>query len=461
MSETPHPHAVFWIDLAKISPNPYQPRKYFDEQKLQDLSDSIRRYGVLQPIVVTRSEERTPDGGMTARYEIIAGERRFRASQMAGLEKIPAIIREGEQTDKEKLELAILENLQREDLNPVDKARSFNRLVDEFELTHAEVAERLGKSREYVSNSLRLLQLPDHILDALSMGQISEGHTRPLLMLKERPDEQQTLFTQMTQGAGITVRDAETFARSIATEKQRKNKDLDPEMKEIQQQLSSHLGTKVSIDKKTQGGKVTIEFGNRDDLRQLLEKISQEESTSVSTAMQQAPSIPAAHSTNPVRNTEQSTQDETVHHDAAVSDLQKEIDALASMSSANSTEQVAHEDVVFNAPQETPQSDLEQSRSDKFAFNNSLSSNDPDAYNTDTTVNVVSDNSFDTFADPGHPDPVSTADEVALGDDFVPGRPSFQEPRQFGTMTSDAVNDTEKKDGEFDDDLYNLKNFSV
>jgi len=129
--ETPHPHAVFWIEVAKITTNPYQPRKFFDEARLQDLSDSIRRYGVLQPIVVTRKEEFTPEGGMVASYELIAGERRLRASKMAGLQKIPAIVREDDSSDEEKLELAILENLQREDLNPVDRARSFGRLIED------------------------------------------------------------------------------------------------------------------------------------------------------------------------------------------------------------------------------------------------------------------------------------------------------------------------------------------
>ena len=276
--ETPHPHAVFWIDIAKISTNPFQPRKYFDEARLQDLSNSIKRYGVLQPIVVTRLEEFTADGGMVARYELIAGERRLRASKLAGLEKIPAIVREHEDSDEEKLELAILENLQREDLNPVDKARSFARLVEEFGLTHAQVGERLGKSREYVSNSMRLLVLPEHMLNALSQGRISEGHTRPLLMLKERPDEQETLFMQLINAAGgMTVREAEKFARSIAKEKQRVDKDLDAEMKEIQQKLSNRLGAKVSIDKQAQGGKVTIQFGNKEDLRLLLEKIKRQE----------------------------------------------------------------------------------------------------------------------------------------------------------------------------------------
>lgn len=484
MSEVPHPHAVFWIELSKISPNPYQPRKYFDEQKLQDLSGSIRRYGVLQPIVVTRSEEFTEDGGMTAKYEIIAGERRFRASQMAGLEKIPAIIREGEQTDKEKLELAILENLQREDLNPVDKARSFNRLVEEFSLTHAEVAERLGKSREYVSNSMRLLQLPEHILQALSEGKISEGHTRPLLMLKERPDEQQTLYLQMTQGSGITVRDAEKFARAIATEKQRKNKDLDPEMKEIQQKLASHLGTRVVIDKKSQGGKLTIEFGNRDDLRQLLEKFEKEETQTKITESQSAipqeakPDIAPAYSAAPERTvvsqdraTAPQPQPTIASSEPAIhkplNSLQQEIDALASQAKPDSFAETTTQQSQTYQPQEpqlTTPTPEPATPVDKFAFQTEQQLRDDPKLHPEfeslAQVDVVSDNSFETFAKQDYPDPVATTDSVSVGDDFVPGYTPV-EPRAFGTMTSDTVNKKSPDQDGSGDDLYNLKNFSL
>ncbi len=275
MAEIPHPNAVFWIDLAKIKANPNQPRRYFDEERLKDLSDSIRRYGVLQPIVVYRNEEYTTDGGMQTSYEIIAGERRYRASLMAGLSQIPAIVREGEHTEKEKLELAILENLQREDLNPVDKARSFNRLIEEFGLKHVEVAERLGKSREYVSNSLRLLSLPEEILQTLTEGKISEGHTRPLLMLKDRPDQQMVLFRQLLTERGMTVRDAEKYARAIAVEKQRKVSEVDPELKLLEQRLQEKLGTTVQINKNVQGGKVTIDYFSQEDLHNLLAKLEQ------------------------------------------------------------------------------------------------------------------------------------------------------------------------------------------
>src|SRR3990167_6722206 len=142
--------AVFWIEVDKIKPNPFQPRRDFDEVHLKSLADSIRQYGVLQALVVTRKEVEKEDGGLGVEYELIAGERRLRAAKMAGLQQVPALIRTGEENDQMKLELAIIENIQREDLNPVDRARAFERLVNEFGFKHAEVGKKVGKKREYV-----------------------------------------------------------------------------------------------------------------------------------------------------------------------------------------------------------------------------------------------------------------------------------------------------------------------
>ena len=214
-------NAIFWIEVEKIKPNPYQPRKEFDEAHLRDLSDSIRQYGILQPLVVTRNEVPLPEGGMVVEYELIAGERRLRASKMAGLLRVPVIIQAGVTDPRLKLELAIIENLQREDLNPVDRALSFARLVQEFSLKHTEIAKKVGKSREYVSNSLRLLVLPKEILDALAQGRITEGHARPLMMLSDRKEEQGTLYKEILFKK-LTVREAEQIARHIAHDKIRK-----------------------------------------------------------------------------------------------------------------------------------------------------------------------------------------------------------------------------------------------
>ncbi len=267
-------NSIFWIEIEKIVPNPYQPRREFDAHALKDLSESIRMYGLLQPIVVTRREVIKEDGGLSVQYELISGERRLRASKLAGLQQMPVIIRAGEEDARVKLELAIIENLQREDLNAVDRARSFQKLADEFGLKHAQIAEKMGKSREYVTNSIRLLSLPEHMLMALSEKKISEGHTRPLLMLVDRPEEQETLFKEIVFKK-ITVREAESIARRVAVERTRK-KDTnmpDPEIREFETKLNQALGTRVMIEKRDQGGKVVIDFFNNQDLRHLLDML--------------------------------------------------------------------------------------------------------------------------------------------------------------------------------------------
>lgn len=263
--------SIFWIEVEKIVPNPFQPRREFDEARLKDLAESIRMYGILQPLVVTRSEKNTPDGGLVVEYELISGERRLRASKLAGLAQVPAIIRQGAEDDKVKLELAIIENLQREDLNPVDRARAFERLANEFGFKHSQIAEKVGKSREYVSNSLRLLALPSDILDALTVGKISEGHARPLMMLVDRPEEQSTLFREIMLKK-LTVREAEAIARRIAYDRVRKKERMfDPEIVEIEEKLTEALGTRVQIEKKDNGGKIHIDFFTNQDLRTLLD----------------------------------------------------------------------------------------------------------------------------------------------------------------------------------------------
>ena len=237
MSEL-YSNSIFWIEVGKIRPNPYQPRKEFNPDRLQDLSDSIRQYGVLQPLVVTRHEVQKPDGGITVEYELIAGERRLRASKLAQISQVPVVIRTGEQDSKLKLELAIIENIQREDINAVDRAKAFFRFVDEFSFKHIEIAKKVGKSREYVSNTLRLLSLPDEILQAVSVGDITEGHTRPLLMLKDKPDEQLTLFKEIKLKK-LTVRDTERIARRLAKDKiRKKSREYDPEILEMEENMS-------------------------------------------------------------------------------------------------------------------------------------------------------------------------------------------------------------------------------
>ncbi|MFA6463764.1 MAG: ParB/RepB/Spo0J family partition protein [Candidatus Paceibacterota bacterium] len=264
-------NSIFWIEVDKVKPNPFQPRKEFDEARLNDLALSLRQYGMLQPIVVTRREVERPDGGLFTEYELISGERRLRASKLAGLKEVPALIREGQDTDKVKLELAIIENLQREDLNPVERAKAFKQLADEFALKHVEIAEKVGKSREYVSNTIRLLLLPEEVLQALSEGKIAEGHTRPILMLSDHPIQQINLFKEIMMKK-MTVREAEGLARRVATDKVRKKElMIDPEIIEMEERLTESLGTRVQIEQREKGGKIHIDFFSGDDLKSLLD----------------------------------------------------------------------------------------------------------------------------------------------------------------------------------------------
>ena len=280
-------NSIFWIDVEKIKPNPYQPRREFDPITLKDLADSIRMYGLLQPLVVTRREIVKPDGGLAVEYELISGERRLRASKLSGLQQIPAIIRAGEEDARVKLELAIIENLQREDLNAVDRAYAFQRLADEFGFKHVQIAEKMGKSREYVTNTLRLLTLPKHMLTAVAEGKISEGHTRPLLMLTTRPEEQETLFREI-MFKKLNVREAESIARGIAVERIRKKEKLnDPEIDLMVAHLNESLGTRVIIEKRENGGKVVIDYFNQEDLHNILDMMSKNKKTTVASAQAQ------------------------------------------------------------------------------------------------------------------------------------------------------------------------------
>jgi ParB family chromosome partitioning protein len=266
--------SIFWIEVAKIKPNPFQPRREFNEDRLRDLADSIRQYGVLQPLVLTRHEQEREDGSLYVEYELIAGERRWRAAQIAGLSQVPCVIRAGGDNDKLKLEMAIIENLQREDLNSVDRALAFERLVKEFKLKHADIAKKVGKSREYVTNTLRILSLSEEMLNAITIGQMTEGHTRPLLMLIDRPDAQKSLFQEITIKK-LNVREAEQIARRIANDRVRKKEYLlDPGTIELEQKLATALGARVSVEQREAGGKVTIDFFTTEDLRNLLDRLA-------------------------------------------------------------------------------------------------------------------------------------------------------------------------------------------
>ncbi len=331
--------SIFWVEVEKIVPNPFQPRREFDESKLKELAESVRMYGILQPLTVTRKEIPNEDGSFRSEYELIAGERRLRASKLAGLQVVPVIIRSGEQTEQEKLELAIIENLQREDLNAVDRALAFRQLADVFGLSHAQVAVKVGRSREYVSNSIRLLALPDYMLDALRSNDMSEGHARTLLMLNDRPEEQDVVFREILLKK-LSVREVEKIARGIATEKVRKKELIDDNLLEMEKQFSNTLGTRVSIPKPDFGGRLTIDYFSLEDLESMLERMRKEQLAAARTA------VPADY------------RDET--KDAVVSDeVDEEMATLAELARATGIEPVVPEVVVAEAIPDSAESAVE------------------------------------------------------------------------------------------------------
>ncbi len=260
--------SVFWIETGKITSNPYQPRRDFDEDKLKALAESIRQYGVLQPLVVTRRDVERPGGGLASEYELIAGERRLRAAKLLRLPTVPVVIREGE-NNLTKLEIAIIENLQREDLNAIDRARALAKLSEEFGISHAEIGAKIGKSREYVSNSIRLLSLPEPMQQAVVGREITEGHARTLLALNEHPEERDTLFKEITLKK-LSVRAAERIARSIAQERVHKRHRKTADLVELEKSLTESLGTRVIIETNEQGGRISIDFFSSEDLSALV-----------------------------------------------------------------------------------------------------------------------------------------------------------------------------------------------
>ena len=283
MAQSFHNDSIFWIEIDKIKPNPYQPRRDFNEGLLQELAESIRQYGILQPLVATRSEVLRDDGGLTVEYELIAGERRLRASKIAGLSQVPVVIRDEADNDRMKLELAIVENLQREDLNPIDRARAFSQLVNDFGFKHGQVGQKVGRSREYVSNTLRLLSMPEDIQQAIVEGNMTEGHARPILMLCDKPDEQRVLFKEILYKK-LTVREAESISRRIAVDKVRnKAYQLPPDIIALEKKLAENLGTRVQIEQREVGGKVVIDFDTNEALRGLLDLLSGQNTTPTGT----------------------------------------------------------------------------------------------------------------------------------------------------------------------------------
>jgi len=264
--------SVFYIEIEKIHPNPQQPRKDFAEESLKDLAESIRTHGIIQPLVVTKHEHQT-SRGQEVWYELVAGERRLRASKLVGLKHIPVIIREAE--EQQKLEVALIENLQRHDLNALEEAKAFRKLADTFGLSQQEISLRVGKSRSAVANTLRLLDLPQEIQKGLEENKITEGHARALLGVRDVV-AQLAFYNDVVQ-KNLSVRDVEEMARAQAmqagTRKERITRTLDPEVREFQSKLEGALGTKVRLKGGTGRGKIVVEFYSREELQSILARI--------------------------------------------------------------------------------------------------------------------------------------------------------------------------------------------
>lgn len=254
---------VLQIELQNIIPNPDQPRRHFDEDSLQELASSIKEFGVLQPLVVTRLEQN--------KYSIIAGERRWRASKIAGLKTVPVIIRTV--SDLEKLELALIENVQREDLSPLEQAASIQKLHDQFSMNYQEIAKKLGKAYSTIANLVRLLQLPENIQIALRDGLVTEGHARALLSLQHDKKNQKALY-DLILSKHLSVRQAEQYVVA-SREKPTKEKGLSRTVNETKEtkQLSAKLGSKVQVAYMAKGGKLTIRFNSEEEYQNLIKRL--------------------------------------------------------------------------------------------------------------------------------------------------------------------------------------------
>lgn len=249
---------ILKISPDRISINPQQPRTHFAEAALNDLAESIKQHGIISPLIVTKKG----DG-----YELIAGERRLRSSKLVGLKEVPVIVRD--EQDQKKLELALIENLQREDLNPLESARAYKRLIDEFNITQEEAARKLGKARSSVANALRLLLLPAPIQDALAEGKISEAHAKYLLGL-EGEDKQVNMLKKILR-QNLTVAQTDKEIKRLGGTKAAKPKDYFDRAKE--EELSEYLGTKVELKRQGKGGKVIIDFFSEEELNDIIKKI--------------------------------------------------------------------------------------------------------------------------------------------------------------------------------------------
>jgi len=256
------------ILIENITANPQQPRKTINLNELESLASSIKEHGVIQPVIVSKSENND-------QYTLIAGERRWRAAKIAGLQEIPALIRSV--TLQEQLELALIENIQREDLNPIDRATAFQHLIDQFSYSHDEIAKRVGKSRVSITNNLRLLNLPAHVQNAIKEGLITEGHGRALLMLDSEAVQLNVLASVLTNG--YSVRETEALVNKHSSKKRMlpRRSEKSFEIQDLENRLRTHLKTKVNIQSGKDGGKITIFYYSAEELNSILDQLFQSE----------------------------------------------------------------------------------------------------------------------------------------------------------------------------------------
>jgi len=251
------------IPLEQISPNPYQPRRSFNEASIEELARSVRVHGIVQPLVVTRTGDR---------YRLIAGERRFRAAQRAGLRTVPVVVKEAVK-EGDVLEIALIENIQREDLNPIEEASAYHQLHDEFGLTQEEISRRVGKERSTIANFLRLLKLPDSVKRFLASGQLSMGHARALLAVDSARKQEQ--LAERVVRRSLSVRQTEMLASGKAPKAgAKKEKDKDVFTRDAEERLTRVLRTKVDIDRRRRGGVIHIRFASEDDLIRIYDDLS-------------------------------------------------------------------------------------------------------------------------------------------------------------------------------------------
>jgi ParB family chromosome partitioning protein len=257
------PASVLEVPLSRVTPNPHQPRHHWDDADLADLAASIREHGVLQPVLVTE----TLDG-----YQLIAGERRVRAARLAGLDRIPALVRQ--LADRDQLEVALVENVQRADLDPIDEALAYRRLIDEFGLTQEKVADRVGKARATIANTLRLLDLHEAVQAAIGDGRITEGHGRALGGL---PTDGQAQVMGTVVGQGLSVRQTEELVRRLREPRPVRESTprprLDAELERVEEDLRQRLGTKVSLSRSRKGGRIVIEYYSDEELGRLYDRL--------------------------------------------------------------------------------------------------------------------------------------------------------------------------------------------